>query len=177
MNKKTAKSAARKPAAGNEAAAAPGKLAGVKRKLLEMRDDLIRTVRTQQLEESAEQDTGDDADKASQSIEKELLFELSDNERMTLDHIEAALRKIDKGTYGVCESCRKPIPKPRLEALPFARYCIGCQSSAENVPELAESAADFRASERNPAGKSDAVRRAHGRPSHAGPPCFSVLKM
>ena len=50
-----------------------------------MRDDLIKTVRTQQLEESAEQDTGDDADKASQSIEKELLFELSDNERMTLD--------------------------------------------------------------------------------------------
>ena len=131
MKKKTAKPA-------------PGKLAGVKRKLLEMRDDLIRTVRTQQLEESAEQDTGDDADKASQSIEKELLFELSDNERMTLDHIEAALRKIDKGTYGACESCRKPIPKPRLEALPFARYCIGCQSSAESAPELAEPAADFR---------------------------------
>ena len=134
MKKKTAKSAAGKT----------GKLAGIRRKLLEMREDLIRTVRTQQLEESAEQDTGDDADKASQSIEKELLFELSDNERMTLDHIEAALRKIDKGTYGTCESCRKPIPKPRLDALPFARYCIGCQSSVESVPELAEPAADFR---------------------------------
>jgi DnaK suppressor protein len=144
MNKKTAKPAARKPAAGKATAAAPGKLAGVKRKLLEMRDDLIRTVRTQQLEESAEQDTGDDADKASQSIEKELLFELSDNERTTLDHIEAALRKIDKGTYGSCESCRKPIPRPRLEALPFARYCISCQSSAESAPELAEPTADFR---------------------------------
>ncbi|MCX5797550.1 MAG: TraR/DksA family transcriptional regulator [Elusimicrobia bacterium] len=144
MKKKTAKTAARKPAAGKAAAPAPGKLAGIKRKLLEMRDDLIKTVRTQQLEESAEQDTGDDADKASQSIEKELLFELSDNERTTLDHIEASLRKIDKGTYGSCESCRKPIPKPRLEALPFARYCIGCQSSAESVPELAESVADFR---------------------------------
>ena len=95
MKKKTAKLAARKPAAGKTATAGPGKLTGIKRKLLEMRDDLIRTVRTQQLEESAEQDTGDDADKASQSIEKELLFELSDNERMTLDHIEAALRKID----------------------------------------------------------------------------------
>ncbi len=144
MKKKTAKLAARKPAAGKTATAGPGKLTGIKRKLLEMRDDLIRTVRTQQLEESAEQDTGDDADKASQSIEKELLFELSDNERMTLDHIEAALRKIDKGTYGTCESCRKPIPNPRLEALPFARYCIGCQSSVESAPELAEPAADFR---------------------------------
>ena len=144
MTKKTAKPAARKPAPGKATATAPGKLTGIKNKLLEMRDDLIKTVRTQQLEESAEQDTGDDADKASQSIEKELLFELSDNERTTLDHIEAALRKIDKGTYGACESCRKPIPKPRLEALPFARYCIGCQSSAESVPDLAEPVADFR---------------------------------
>jgi len=136
MKKKTAKAAAPKPTAA-------GKLAAIKSNLLEMRDDLIKTVRTQQLEESAEQDTGDDADKASQSIEKELLFELSDNERMTLDHIEAALRKLDKGTYGTCESCRKPIPRPRLEALPFARYCIGCQSSAESVPD-SEPAADFR---------------------------------
>ena len=144
MKKKTAKPAARKPAAGKTDTAAPGKLGVVKRKLLEMREDLIRTVRTQQLEESAEADTGDDADKASQSIEKELLFELSDNERTTLDHIEAALRKIDKGTYGTCESCRNPIPKPRLEALPFARYCIGCQGKAESVPEFAEPAADFR---------------------------------
>ena len=144
MNKKTVKLVARKPAAAKAPAAAPAKLAVVKRKLLEMRDDLIRTVRTQQLEESAEQDTGDDADKASQSIEKELLFELSDNERTTLDNIEAALRKIDKGTYGSCESCRKPIPKQRLEALPFARYCIGCQSSSESVSDVAEPAADFR---------------------------------
>ena len=138
------KKKAAKPAAAKEAASAAGKSGGIKRKLLEMREDLIKTVRTQQLEESAEQDTGDDADKASQSIEKELLFELSDNERTTLDHIEAALRKIDKGTYGTCESCRKPIPKPRLEALPFARYCIACQSSAESAPEHAEPAADFR---------------------------------
>jgi DnaK suppressor protein len=144
MKKKTDKTAAGKAGAVKAEAAAPAKLAGIKHKLLEMRDDLIKTVRTQQLEESAEQDTGDDADKASQSIEKELLFELSDNERMTLDHIEAALRKIDKGTYGSCESCRKIIPKPRLDALPFARYCISCQSSAENVPDMAEPASDFR---------------------------------
>ena len=155
MNKKTAKAASRRPATSKAAApsagkgppfpeGAAGRLIGIKRRLLEMREDLIRTVRTQQLEESAEQDTGDDADKASQSIEKELLFELSDNERMTLDHIEAALRKIDKGTYGICESCRKPIPRPRLDALPFARYCIGCQSSAESAPESAEPVPDFR---------------------------------
>ncbi|MEK7857662.1 MAG: TraR/DksA family transcriptional regulator [Elusimicrobiota bacterium] len=116
----------------------------IRRQLLEMRDDLMRTVRKQELEENASQEVGDAADQASQSIEKELLFELSDNERMTIDQIEAALRKIDKGTYGVCESCRKPIAKPRLQALPFARYCIGCQSNAERAPDLAEQAPDFR---------------------------------
>jgi DnaK suppressor protein len=144
MKKKTAKSGA-KSAVRKPAASLKSHLNAVKIHLLEMRDDLIKTVRTQQMEESAEQDTGDDADKASQSIEKELLFELSDNERTTLDHIEAALRKIEKGTYGVCEFCRKTIPSARLQALPFARYCIICQSSAENVPELFEAGADFRA--------------------------------
>ena len=138
MKKNTSKSSA-KPAASLKR-----RLNAVKAHLMEMRDDLIRTVRTQQMEESTEQVTGDDADKASQSIEKELLFELSDNERTTLDHIEAALRKIEKGTYGVCEFCRKPIPPARLQALPFARYCIGCQNSAETVPELFESGSDFR---------------------------------
>ncbi len=138
MKKKTVKRGAK------SASPSKGHLHAVKAHLLEMREDLIKTVRTQQMEESAEQDTGDDADKASQSIEKELLFELSDNERTTLDHIEAALRKIEKGTYGFCEFCRKPIVPARLEALPFARYCITCQSSSESVPELFEPGSDLR---------------------------------
>lgn len=120
-------------------------LGPIRRQLLAMRDDLMKTVRNQQLSERGLQDNGDSVDQASQSIEKELLFELSDNERMALGQIEAALRKIDKGNYGLCEFCRKPIGKPRLQALPFARYCIICQSTSETVPEMAESGPDFRA--------------------------------
>ena len=41
------------------------------------------------------------------------------------------LRKIDKGIYGTCEYCRKPIGKKRMKALPFARYCINCQHTNE----------------------------------------------
>lgn len=51
----------------------------------------------------------------------------------TLNHIaydiaelEAALHRIDEGTYGRCESCRLPIPLTRLEVIPYARRCIGC---------------------------------------------------
>ena len=120
------------------------KVGPIKKQLLAMRDDLMKTVRKQQLSETALQDTGDSVDQASLSIEKELLFELSDNERVTLDQIEAALRKIDKGNYGLCESCQKPISKPRLQALPFARYCISCQSTIEHVPELVEQTPEYR---------------------------------
>ena len=117
------------------------KLGAIKKQLLEMRDDLAKTVRNQAVTEGV--DNGDSVDQASQSIEKELLFELSDNERVTLDQIEASLRKIDKGTYGLCESCQKPIASARLKALPFARYCISCQNNAESAPDMSESP-DFR---------------------------------
>lgn len=78
-------------------------------------------------------DVGDEADQAGQLVEKELQFELSDNERNQLDQIEGALRKMDKGTYGLCEQCSKPINRMRIKALPFARYCIACQNSSERA--------------------------------------------
>jgi len=133
--RKPAAKAAARPTSARSAVAAPKlKLAPIKKQLLEMRDDLMKTVRNQQISDTMQTDIGDSVDEASRSIERELLFELSDNERITLDQIEAALRKIDKGTYGICESCQKPIAKARLDALPFARYCIDCQNSAESAP-------------------------------------------
>ena len=104
----------------------------IRRKLVEMRNDLLRAVRQKQEMEVGSVDVGDEADQASNSLEKEMLFELNDNERTTLDQIEGALRKMEKNVYGLCESCQKPISKPRLEAVPFARYCITCQSSSES---------------------------------------------
>lgn len=105
----------------------------IRKKLLSMRLDMLHTVRKKEALEIGNIDVGDEADQATNSLEKEMLFELSDNERMTLDQIEGALRKMEKGLYGLCESCQKPIAKPRLKAVPFARYCIQCQSSAESA--------------------------------------------
>jgi len=93
----------------------------------------MKTVQDKNREEILAVTVGDEADQAAQSLEKEILFELSDNERNMLDQIEAALRKMEKGAYGLCESCRKPIPLPRLKALPFARYCIACQGTMEHA--------------------------------------------
>lgn len=102
-----------------------------KKSLIEKRDDLLRLVKQKKELELSEAEVGDEADAATQSLEKEMLFELNDNERTMLDNIEASLRKIEKGQYGLCESCNKRIAMERLKAMPFARYCISCQSRKE----------------------------------------------
>lgn len=109
---------------------APAKQEGTsfyERRLTEMREDLMDSVHQKQEDERTDQEVGDEADVATQSAERELLFELSDNERQMLDAIEAALRKINTGRYGICESCGKKIPRERLKVMPQARYCVNCQ--------------------------------------------------
>lgn len=53
------------------------------------------------------------------------------NSRLRLAAIEAALRRIDDGSYGECRECGEPISVARLDARPEARLCIGCESAAE----------------------------------------------
>ncbi|CNF65692.1 General stress protein 16O [Mycobacterium tuberculosis] len=44
-----------------------------------------------------------------------------------LEEIDAALLRLDEGTYGLCEDCGKPVPEGRLEIIPYARRCVKCQ--------------------------------------------------
>ncbi|MFB4310177.1 TraR/DksA family transcriptional regulator [Actinomadura sp. GTD37] len=44
-----------------------------------------------------------------------------------LEEIDAALARLADGVYGLCEDCRKPVPEGRLEIIPYARRCVGCQ--------------------------------------------------
>ena len=123
-----------KPVKGKSSAAAKIKVvkqAGTQayeKSLIKMRTDILRLVEVNKSADLSAADVGDEADQATQSSERELQFELSDNERNSLDAVEAALRKIDTGVYGICESCHGKIAAPRLKAIPHARYCIGCQS-------------------------------------------------
>ena len=105
----------------------------IEKHLIEMRKEILDRIKNKKNEEMPENETGDEADLAAQSLEKEVLFELNDSSHEKLDQIEAALRRISKGIYGTCEYCRKPIPKKRILALPFARYCINCQVSNESI--------------------------------------------
>jgi DnaK suppressor protein len=99
--------------------------------LSQKRDVLMAIVQRKKEEEIQDIGVGDEADVATHSVEKEMLFELTDSEKQTLDMIEAALLKLDRGVYGVCESCQQSIPRLRLQVMPWARYCVSCQSEQE----------------------------------------------
>ena len=103
----------------------------LKKDLLEKREDLLKLVSRSNSTNSNTGIVGDEADLASDSLEKELTFELNDNERVMLDAIEASLRKFESDSFGKCESCKKNISKQRLNAIPFARFCIQCQAKNE----------------------------------------------
>jgi len=82
-------------------------------------------------QESADDGTEDIVDRANNAYNRELMFSLSDNERATLLQIENALGRMDEGTYGRCSNCGQTINIQRLEAVPWARFCIDCQELAE----------------------------------------------
>jgi len=105
----------------------------IEKTLLKMRAEIQVRIKTKKETEMPEAEVGDDADLASQSLDKEVLFELNGNSQALLDQIEASLRRIAKGIYGRCEYCRCHIPKKRIQALPFARYCVNCQTSNESA--------------------------------------------
>jgi RNA polymerase-binding transcription factor DksA len=71
------------------------------------------------------------ADQGTDNFDRELALNLASSRQESLYDIEDALRRVDDGTYGACESCGKAIERPRLKALPFAKKCMGCQNDAE----------------------------------------------
>lgn len=77
-------------------------------------------------------EVGEDiVDRANNSYNRELFLALSDGERTTLLRIDEALARFEDGSYGRCVHCGQPIGPGRLEALPWARYCIDCQEREE----------------------------------------------
>ncbi|MGE0609270.1 MAG: TraR/DksA family transcriptional regulator [Pirellulales bacterium] len=66
------------------------------------------------------------ADIGSDAFEQEFTLSLMQNDEATLGAIEGALERIEDGTYGDCEECGVHIPKTRLNAIPFANFCVKC---------------------------------------------------
>jgi DnaK suppressor protein len=66
------------------------------------------------------------ADIGSDNFEQEFTLSLMANDEDTLQRIEAALERIEAGTYGLCEECEIAIPKMRLNAIPYTPVCVKC---------------------------------------------------
>jgi len=130
------KAAPKKAAVSAKASASAGQisvkeLAEIKNHLKQMKQDIVNRIQEKKNLDMPEAEVGDPIDQASQSLDKEILFEVSDNDYKMLDQIEATLRRMEKGIYGSCQGCGRAIPIKRLRTLPFARYCISCQSTTE----------------------------------------------
>jgi DnaK suppressor protein len=71
------------------------------------------------------------AETATATLGREIDYTLGENSGQVLSEIDAALKRIEDGTYGTCTNCRQEIPRGRLEAQPWASLCIDCKRRAE----------------------------------------------
>src|SRR6266699_1946326 len=74
------------------------------------------------------------ADLGTDNFEQEFTLSLIQNEEMVLEEIAEALNRVNQGSYGKCEECGSPIPKARLQALPYTRHCVNCARKVQQSP-------------------------------------------
>ncbi|MDX6319599.1 MAG: DnaK suppressor protein [Nocardioidaceae bacterium] len=85
----------------------------------------------QLLREGGEGAGNDQADVGSNTFERDHEMSMAKNARANLELVESAVKRIDAGTYGVCESCGNPVGKMRLQAFPRATLCMECKQRQE----------------------------------------------
>jgi RNA polymerase-binding transcription factor DksA len=110
-----------------------------KHKLLELRDAMVDsmagvaqgTLRSRAEGSEASAFGMHQADAGSDAYDRDFALSLLSQEQDALYEIDEALKRIELGTYGKCEMSGKPIPRARLEAIPFARFTVECQSQLE----------------------------------------------
>ena len=71
------------------------------------------------------------ADVATDNYDREFSLGLASNERKSLYELDDAIKRIEEGTFGICDDCKSSITKIRLKAVPSARLCIKCQQKRE----------------------------------------------
>ncbi len=112
---------------------------GQKEKLLQLRDAMVDsmagvaqdTLRSRAEGSEASAFGMHQADAGSDAYDRDFALSLLSQEQDALYEIDQALKRIELGTYGICEMSGKPIPHARLEAIPFARFTVQCQAQLE----------------------------------------------
>ena len=116
-----------------------------KQKLLQLRDAVVDsmagvaqgTLRSRAEGSEASAFGMHQADAGSDAYDRDFALSLLSQEQDALYEIDEALKRIEVGTYGKCEMSGKPIPRARLEAIPFARFTVECQSQLEKQSKAA----------------------------------------
>jgi RNA polymerase-binding transcription factor DksA len=99
--------------------------------LLDMRERLSNQIAALKGDSLKREDSVNSMEDGTDAFERQFALTIASSEQQSLSAIDEALRRIDEGTYGVCEACGGLVERPRLKALPFVRLCIGCQSASE----------------------------------------------
>ena len=107
--------------------------AAIRERLLSQRQDLLNLYKRDLKvgQEPSEEASEDLVDRANNAYQREFMLNLSVSERSLLRQVENALERLDEGEYGICDHCREPIGAKRLQAVPWARYCVDCQEKEE----------------------------------------------
>ncbi len=120
-------------------------LKGWREELLALRrrlDGQIAHLRAEVMHTDFEEDDGGETnrsvhhdDLSKERATEEVLVRIVENESILRREVEAALERMREGHFGICESCEKPIPKKRLDLLPFARHCVRCADASQTNDE------------------------------------------
>ena len=105
-----------------------------KSKLQAREQELLHDRRTaeQEVIDAPSAEVEDALDRANSSEAREDAERTLDREYTELEEVQDALQRIEAGTYGICEICGEPIQPARLDAIPWARYCLKDASQREN---------------------------------------------
>lgn len=108
-----------------------------RQKLLQMRREVMKDVQEAAAvaRDMGQGDVPDIGDMSSNTYSRDVLLNLSENQRQKIRDIDAALDRLAQGEYGVCARCDEEISPRRMEVRPFSRYCIECKTDVEKFGE------------------------------------------
>jgi DnaK suppressor protein len=98
----------------------------LEKQLDSQRNELRARINRHRIEVVSDREPDDEVAEASDNVSRDMLAATLERERRTLNEIESALVRLKKGEYGICGNCGVAIPKPRLDAIPWARVCVDC---------------------------------------------------
>jgi DnaK suppressor protein len=104
-----------------------------KRIFVEQRNQMLMNVVVMDENLLVRPEDKDEVDQANADIEQNMRMQLKNRESFTLRKINEAIKRIEDGSYGLCESCEEPIELRRLQARPTTTLCIACKEEEEKL--------------------------------------------